>query len=753
MDTVTNTRRPLEAGDGELKEFLPAESPTDMAVQPLRWFEPPPAPRFARMRARRAFILAGTAMLTAGGCYEMYRVLQVGGVTVLESIILVLFGLLFAWIAFSFMSALVGFFVLLTRKKDELGIDGSTPLPAIDSRTAMLLPTYNEDPYRVLARLRAIYESVEQTGHRSRFDWFVLSDTTDAAIWIAEEKCFLKLRQDVGSAAAIFYRHRPENTARKSGNIEEWVRRFGSQYECMLILDADSLMTGQSIVRLVAAMETHPKAALIQTLPIIVNAKSLFARWQQFAGRLYGPMLAAGIAWWHGSEGNYWGHNAIIRVRAFAQYAGLPELRGPKPFGGHILSHDFIEAALMRRGGWAIHMAPTLAGSYEECPPSLSDFASRDRRWCQGNLQHLALLSTRGFHWVSRLHLLTGIGSYLTAPLWLIFLVFGILVSLQAQFVRPEYFPKGFSLFPTWPAQDPILAAWVFVGTMGMLIAPKLLAFIVLLGDPDARRKFGGGLRVLAGIIAETILSGLTAPVMMIFQSSAVGEILLGRDAGWQVQRRDDGAVSHRDTISTYSIPTFVGIAMAGAAYAVSLPLLLWMTPVILGLLLSIPIAMLSSSPGANRRSGLFKTPEQTAPPSVLARANELATVPHASLGCPLRALRDDAALLEAHMNNLSGQKARKRGEVDPHLAIARAKVEDAETFEEAAGYLNQREKFAVLNTPAVLVGLLTLPRQQIAPPEASQEALPAYEPTRIARLPGRERYGGEAEGDLHRSS
>jgi membrane glycosyltransferase len=708
MDTLAKTRTP-EIGKIPLNEFLPREAPMDMAVQPLRRFEPQPAPRFASMWARRGFVLTGTAILTAAGCYEMYRVLQVGGVTALESIILALFVLLFAWIAFSFMSALAGFFVLLTRKKDELGIDPRAPLPVIHSRTAMLLPTYNEDPHRVLARLRATYESVEETGHGARFDWFVLSDTTDPATWIAEEKCFLKLRQDVGGAAAIFYRHRPENTARKSGNIEDWVRRFGASYECMLILDADSLMTGDSAVRLVAAMEAHPKAALIQTLPVIVNAKSLFARWQQFAGRLYGPLLAAGIAWWHGSEGNYWGHNAIIRVRAFAQYAGLPELRGRKPFGGHIMSHDFIEAALMRRGGWAIHMAPTLRGSYEESPPTLSDFAARDRRWCQGNLQHLALLPTRGFHWVSRLHLLTGIGSYLTAPLWLIFLVFGMLVSLQAQFVRPEYFPKGYSLFPQWPAQDPVLAAWVFAGTMGMLIAPKFLAFIVLLTNRDTRKKFGGSLRVLAGIIAETILSGLTAPVMMIFQSSAVGEILFGRDAGWQVQRRDDGAVSHRDTVKTYSVPTLVGIAMAVAAYAVSLPLLLWMTPVILGLLLSIPMAILSSS-GPSRRSGLFKTPEQTAPPPVLTRANELGNAPHSPLACPLHELRRDAALLEAHLNNLSGQRPRKRGEVDPHLAVARAKIEDAETFEEAAGFLGAREKFAVLTSPAVLAVLFALP-------------------------------------------
>jgi membrane glycosyltransferase len=710
MDTLAKVHESRPVSDIPLNEFLPRESPMEMAVQPLRQFQrQPSSPRFATVWRRRALILAGTAILTVAGCYEMYGVLKVGGVTILEWIILVLFVLLFAWIAFSFMSGFAGFLVLLFRKKDALGIDSAAPLPTIRGRTAMLLPTYNEDPYRVLARLRAIYESVEETGRGSHFDWFVLSDTTDPAIWIAEEKRFLQLRNEVG-AASIFYRHRPENTARKSGNIEDWIRRFGSNYDRMLILDADSLMSGDSIVRLAAAMEEHPRVALIQTLPIVVNARTLFARWQQFAGRLYGPLIAAGIAWWHGSEGNYWGHNAIIRVRAFAQYAGLPELKGRKPFGGHILSHDFIEAALMRRGGWAIHMAPALGGSYEEVPPSLLDFAARDRRWCQGNLQHLAVLLARGFHWVSRLHLLTGIGSYLTAPLWLVFLVVGILVSLQAQFVRPEYFPKGFSLFPTWPAQDPVLAAWVFVATMGILIVPKLLAYIVLLTHNDTRRKFGGGFRVLAGIVAETFLSGLTAPVMMIFQSSAVAEILLGRDAGWQVQRRDDGEVSRRDTIRKYASPTLFGLAMAVSAYAVSLPLLLWMMPVILGLLLAIPIATLSSSASARSTFRLFRTPEETAPPQVLLRANELADVSHRPVLCPLLELRRDADLRDAHLNNLSGQKPRNRGEVDPDLAIAHAKIEDAETFDEASGFLSSREKFAVLNSPAILAALFALP-------------------------------------------
>jgi membrane glycosyltransferase len=712
MDTLRQ-QRDLELADGEPRGlFLPAESPLPMSKQELRGLaqgkgETKAAP--ARIAFRRALILLGTAAMTAAGSYEMYEVLNVGGVTILEWMVLGLFVLLFAWIAFSFMSTIAGFLLLLFRMKDPLGIDPEAPLPSIGSRTAMLLPTYNEDPHRIVARLRAMHESVELTGHGSRFDWFVLSDTTSPSTWIAEEKCFLRLRRE-SRADNIYYRHRRENTARKAGNIEDWVKRFGAAFDHMIILDADSLMTGDTIVRLAAAMEAHSSVALIQTLPVVVNARTLFARLQQFAGRLYGPLIAAGIAWWHGTEGNYWGHNAIIRVRAFAEGAGLPDLKGRKPFGGHILSHDFVEAALMRRGGWAIRMAPTLGGSFEECPPSLLDFAARDRRWCQGNLQHLAVLPARGLHWVSRLHLLTGIGSYLTAPMWLLFLVFGILISLQAQFVRPEYFPKGFSLFPKWPAQDPILAAWVFAGTMSLLVVPKLLAYVLLGTQRRNRRQFGGGARVLASLVIETFLSGLIAPVMMIFQSAAIAEIVLGRDAGWQVQRRDGGEVPAKELMRKYAWPTFFGVAMATSAYAVSLPLLLWMTPVLVGLLLCIPIAMLSSRV-ARPDARLFRTPEQTAPPQVLVRAEEFATAAGEAAVSPLRELADDRQLLETHLANLPDEKQRNRGQIDPHLAIARAKIEDADTFDEALNYLTPRETFAVLNAPATLRALRDMPR------------------------------------------
>jgi membrane glycosyltransferase len=321
----------------------------------------------------------------------------------------------------------------------------------------------------------------------------------------------------------------------------------------------------------------------------------------------------------------------------------------------------------------------------------------------------LAVLPARGLHWVSRLHLLTGIGSYLTAPLWLMFLMLGILISLQAQFVRPEYFPKGFSLFPQWPAQDPILAAWVFVGTMGLLIVPKLLAWILLVTQSQNRRQFGGGLRVFLGFLIETFLSGLIAPVMMIFQSRAVGEILLGRDSGWQVQRRDDDELPRAELIRKYALPTLFGVAMAAIAYAVSLPLLFWMAPVIAGLLLSVPIAILSSRQ-SDPNAGLLRTPEQTAPPQVLVRANELAIVSGSVIVSPLQVLFEDERLLESHLVNLPDDKRRNRGQVDPNLAIARAKIDDTESFGEALSYLTQRETFAVLNSPTLLRVLSAMP-------------------------------------------
>ena len=702
MGTLSRAPRPV-VRDTATQRLLPSESTLPMAPGDLRdrsLSERVPVPVATTMVWRRGFIFLSTAALTGAGGYEMYRVLQVGGVTVLEAMVLALFLILLAWVAFSFASALAGFFVLLAHRPGAFAQDAE--LPAIASRTAMLLPTYNEDPHRLTARLRAIIESLETTSHEKLFDWYVLSDSTDPDIWVAEEKALLALRQVVGTR--LYYRHRADNTARKAGNISEWIKRFGGAYDFMIVLDADSLMSGQTIVRLVHAIESNPSAGLVQTLPMIVNARSLFSRVQQFAGRLYGPMIAAGVAWWHGSEGNYWGHNAIIRVKAFAEAAALPELRGRKPFGGHILSHDFVEAALMRRAGWGIYMLPTLGGSYEEVPPSLLDFAARDRRWCQGNLQHLAVVPAPGLHWVSRLHFMVGIGAYLTAPLWLLFLLLGMLISLQARFVRPEYFPKGFSLFPTWPAQDSVLAIWVFVATMGLLLLPKLLSLILLWIQGPVRRQFGGALPASAGVLVEIVVSALMAPVMMIFQSIAVVEILAGRDAGWQTQRRDDGTVERRELYRKYGVPTLCGVAMAASAYAVSLPLLLWMSPVIAGLLFAVPIGALSAKPASAK---LFVTPEEREAPPVLRRANELSASAHEEGRPALVQLREDPQLLAFHLAQLPPPRAARPETVDTNLAVGRAKVDASETFEEAAGHLSSREVFSILNDGSALSTVL----------------------------------------------
>lgn len=704
MDALARSVVSAEARANAVTGYLPPEAPTAMPAQSLWDVTPITPPRLAAQSSvalRRAFILLATIAMTSVAANQMYQVLAVSALTILETIVLILFVVLFAWIAFSFASALVGFILSLGGPDRTLGLDPSSALPALTTRHALLMPTYNESPGRVIARLQAIYESMMESGKLKNFDFFVLSDSTDATIWMQEEAQYLALLERTQSSQ-IYYRHRHNNTARKSGNIGEWVTRFGGHYQGMVILDADSLMTGDTIIRISAALEQNPHVGLIQTLPLIVNGQSLFARLQQFAGRLYGPMLARGIAWWHGPEGNYWGHNAAIRVKAFAEHASLPVLSGRKPFGGHILSHDFVEAALMRRAGWAIVMAPSLLGSYEEVPPSITEYAARDRRWCQGNLQHIKVLLGRRLHWVSRLHFLTGIGAYITAPLWLIFLLVGILISLQAHFIRPEYFPKGFSLFPQWPEEDPIRAAWVFGGTMGILIAPKLLAFIAALVHRRERIGFGGAFAGLVSVAIEIVLSGLIAPMMMLVQSQAVAEVLMGRDSGWQVQRRDDGSLPASELVRRYGKLTLIGLFLAAGAYVVSWSLFLWMTPVTIGLLLAMPLAALTSRTDAGsmlRKMRLLVIPEERDAPSILVRANGLAIdlQDDAPIG---ELLRSNAVLRQAHRQMLTPQQKRPRGDIDSDLVIAKAKTEEAETIDEAIGYMTPAEMRALLSDP-----------------------------------------------------
>ena len=369
--------------DPALAPAMPDESHLDMPEQALFRFDP--ATQRRKMTKRRAapwvsrfLTFGGGLALSAWGGYQMYRVIDVGGITLFKWMLLVLFIANFSWIALSFAAGVVGFLHLL------FGRPKQPPLPeTLNARNAVVMPIYNEAPSRVFGALQAIHEDLAATGLGDHFDWFFLSDTTDPDVWIAEERAFIALRRALGPDARVFYRHRTKNTARKAGNIADFVTRWGASYEHMVVLDADSLMTGHAIAVLAAAMEADPDSGIIQTLPLIINRNTLFARVQQFAARIYGPVIADGLSLWMGRDGNYWGHNAIIRTRAFAAHCGLPHLWGKPPFGGHIMSHDFVEAALIRRAGYTVYMLPSLAGSYEESPPSLIDVAARDRRWCR----------------------------------------------------------------------------------------------------------------------------------------------------------------------------------------------------------------------------------------------------------------------------------------------------------------------------------------------------------------------------------
>lgn len=562
-----------------------------------------------RVAGRRTVLLSSFGLLTGSGGAVMAGLLLPGGMSPLEAVAFALFLILFGWTAFGFVSAAAGFRVCwraTERAADE-------PQPILFSRTAILMPTYNEDPGRILAAVQAMSEELAERGVAELYDVFVLSDTRDEAIAEAEVVGVhrLRLRSRSKGGCRLFYRRRERNTDRKAGNIAEWVGRFGGAYEFMLVLDADSLMTADTIIRLTAGIEADPGLGLLQSAPNIVNAETLFARLQQFAGRAYGTMLAAGQDWWSGAEGNYWGHNAILRTRAFAESAGLPHLPGKLPFGGHIMSHDFVEAALLRRAGWSVRLDAGLDGSFEETPPTILDMTIRDRRWCQGNLQHVGVLGAAGLHWVSRLHLLRGILAYVCSPLWLLLLCTGAGAWLQQ----------------SDPHLDSAPAVWLFGLTLALLLAPKLLAAVLTARRAGVLRDFGGGPRFVAGMVGEIVISTLVAPVLMLMQSAAVLEVLLGRDAGWNAQQRDPGRLSRREAWRIHRGHFAMGLAAAAVAFTLDPAIFWWTSPVYVGLLLSAPLSALLSRIDMGRAChalGLFVTPEEVRPPGVVARAAEL---------------------------------------------------------------------------------------------------------------------------------
>ncbi len=684
---------------------MPPAAPLAMPVQRL---DAEPAHRHVPKRQAtpnlaRLFVFGGGIALTGFGTWQMYQVVSLTQVTTLEWLLVILFATNFSWIALAFFSACLGFGATLTARWQRVRM----PEPLV-TRTALLMPVYNEEPARVFAALQAMLESLEATGSAVHFDVFILSDTTNPDIFIAEEQALLRLRAATSGIARVHYRHREINSARKAGNIADFVTGWGAAYPQMVVLDADSLMEGRTLVALAAAMQADPDAGIIQTLPLIINRNTLFARLQQFAARVYGPLIATGLSTWSGRDGNYWGHNAIIRTAAFAAHCGLPTLSGKPPFGGHVMSHDFVEAALIRRAGYGVSMLPHLGGSYEESPPSLIDIAARDRRWAQGNLQHVRILGARGLAWPTRQHFITGIMAYLASPLWLAQLIIGMLLALQSHFIRPEYFAPGFPFYPTWPRFDPVRALHLFELTMAVLLAPKFLGLLLAMFDKTLRRDSGGTIALWASGLFEILLSALFSPVMMLIQTGSVMQIILGRDSGWNPQRRGDGSIAFSAIIRRHRWHMVLGVVTLAVGWLISPSLVLWMSPTILGLLLAIPLSSASGQASiglALKKIGLLRTPEERHPPGVVLRANQL-TSNLADLDLPeaaLRVIHDDPAFRQRHEALLPAAHPRARGDISAARALAIAKLTEADTIDEACAWLSPRETMIILHDRALI--------------------------------------------------
>jgi membrane glycosyltransferase len=684
---------------------MPPEEPLRMPAQDLR-YRPSRRERHAAGAAvlyARLILVAVTIGVTTYGVYQMLQAVRFASMTLLQGLMIFFFAISLGWIAFAAGSVLAG----ASKRRDPAGGSGQATL------TALVMPIYNEDPLRTTAALQAMAEALALIDAHHGFEIVMLSDSTNADAWIRETLSVNLLRNSLLPVMPVWYRRRWQNIARKSGNLEDFVTRWGGRYDHMIVLDADSLIDAPTLLSLVRAMQADPGLGILQTAPQLIGAQTFFGRLQQFAACVYGPVITRGLSAWSGDSGNYWGHNAIIRMAAFAQNCGLPKLSGRKPFGGFVLSHDFVEAALMRRGGWKIRMATDCGGSWEESPPSLIDIAIRDRRWAQGNLQHMKIIGSAGLSFTSRMHLGVGIMSYLSSPLWLVMIGIGFALAVQSHLIRPEYFNHDFQLFPSWPRFDVELMMTLFWFSMVVLLIPKMLGLIRALLSRRIRRGSGGVIGIAGSFLLEVILSALYAPILMLIQCRHVFEVFMGRDSGWKPQRRDSGGTTWSDAWHYHKRHMLLSCVTAVIVWFLSPPLLAWLSPALLGLFLAVPLSRASGSVSLGRilsKLALLRTPEEAQIPALVARRHELV---RQATALPDDGLRHLARNRESRLTHITGNLARApdpRGHPDPFAFTAEQKLKDARSLDEALAWLTAVERVEVAGNARLLNQLALLP-------------------------------------------
>ncbi len=595
----------------------------------------------------RRIVYAILTLITAvSGVYMMYDILSANGITILEAVILILFAISFCWISTAFWSAVFGF-VLLMMRRDPLTLRHmdtiyNDSLP-ITTRTAVVMPIYNEDTHRVIAGFEATLNSLAATGEIEHFDFFMLSDTTKPDIAQRERDQWQQFTGRIGELSKqTFYRRREKNLHRKVGNIAEFLQRWGKNYEHMIVLDADSVMSGKCLLRMVRTIQANPRCGLIQTVPIPVRQTTFFGRFVQFAAVLYSPMLATGIAFWQTGAANYWGHNAIIRVQAFIDHCGLPTLPGKAPFGGDILSHDFVEAAMLRRAGWDVFLLADLEGSYEEVPCNIIDYATRDRRWVQGNIQHLGIIDAGGLHPISRLHFLLGATAYISSLIWLLMLVLSTADAVIRALHSNEYFTNSmptiehFINLPEWPIAKTGLIVSLILMTTVLLLFPKVMGIISTMAH--RREQFGGAKAIIRGTLVETAFAVLIAPIMMAFHAYFVVSVFLGFKVNWDAQDREGRLLTWSESFARTLRTTLVALAWGYMTFTYAPIFFWWLMPILTGLVLAAPIVRYSSSLELGercRKHSIFVSPDETNEDPVLTDLKRLLATEYPKLETP----------------------------------------------------------------------------------------------------------------------
>jgi membrane glycosyltransferase len=574
-----------------------------------------PAWREASRRRRGALLalIAGSTLLATlsyvmlSGLAETARPLQLVG--------LGLFVMLFAWVSAGFWTACMGWWVLRRGDPHAISISalGDQPISA-SARTALIMPICNEDVDTVFAGLDATWRSLRATGQDAAFDLFVLSDTFKPELQALEVQACERLRAAFGTDR-VFYRCRTDRHQRKAGNVAEFCRRWGRNYRYMIVLDADSIMSGQALLAMVRAMEARPNAGIIQTPTRTTGAQTLHARAQQFAARVVGPVFNAGMQYWQLGESHYFGHNAILRIEPFMGHCGLATLPGSSALAGEIMSHDFVEAALMRRAGYEIWMLPPMDGSYEQNPPDLSSELQRDRRWCHGNLQNLRLIAEPGLAPAHRAMLGTGAMSYLSAPLWLLFVAVGLVDAID---VADDGIAGALSAGGTM--------LWLWGSVMAMLMLPRLMGIHAIVRNGGAQ-AFGGGVQMAMGALIEAGLSMLQAPLRMFAHSLFVIAPLIGLRLEWTSPPRVAAGIGWRAAVKHQGLAGLVaGLALANLA-TVDAEVALWLVPMVMPLALAVPLSVLTSRTALGlwlQRQGVMLVPEERHTPAVLRQVQPL---------------------------------------------------------------------------------------------------------------------------------